>query len=596
VSGAVDEAMRGALQHHRAGRLSEAEALYRRILAVAPNHAGALHFLGVLAWQRGHAAEAVALIGRAIAARPDWAEAHSNLANALLALDRRDEAIASCRRAIALNPSLAGALNNLSGLLTSWGDTAWDEAIELARRAVRIDPNYINGYVTLGSRLNGAGEVAEAIQMYRRSVELAPARADLHAKLLLPCHYDASQSAREVYEEHLCWADRHAAPLSASARPHDNDRTPERTLRVGYVSPDFRDHPVAYFMLPLLQAHSRPAFHVVCYSTGATEDSITALCRAHADEWKTLTGMTDDAAAELIRRDRIDILVDLAGHTADGRLLMMARKPAPVQVSYLGYPGTTGVSAMDYRLTDELADPRGQTEALYVEELVRLSRTLACYQPPPQAPPVSDLPALRPGREGRVSFASFSSLSKISAQTLRMWAAVLARVPGSRMVVTSHGAGASVFTNRINEALAAAGVEQSRVEVRPAGPMDKYLEFHADVDIVLDTFPFNGHTTLCHALWMGVPAVSLAGDRFASRLGLSVLTNVGLPQLAADTEQRYVDAADAWAGDLPALAELRHGLRQRMRRSPLMDSAGFALDVEAAYRQMWRRFCEAARA
>jgi predicted O-linked N-acetylglucosamine transferase (SPINDLY family) len=290
--------------------------------------------------------------------------------------------------------------------------------------------------------------------------------------------------------------------------------------------------------------------------------------------------------ARQIAADGVDVLLDLTGHTAGSRLPALALKPAPVQVSYLGYPGTTGLAAIDYRLTDRYADPPGLTETQYTETLVRLPHTLACYAPPPGAPPVAALPALRPERGGRVTFASFSGLPKIAPETIDLWARVLRVVPASRLVLMARGAQGPEFSQRFRASFAAAGVDPGRIELWPSAAIEHYLAFHSEVDVVLDTFPFHGHTTLCHGLWMGVPAVSLAGDRFASRLGCSVLSNAGLPHLVASTPVAFARLAADLAGDLPRLAALRRGLRAQLSQSPLMDWGHFARAFEEALRHM----------
>ena len=340
-------------------------------------------------------------------------------------------------------------------------------------------------------------------------------------------------------------------------------------------------------MGPLFAAHDRQRLEFTAYSSVLRPDAATQRLQADVGRWRDVFTVPHERLAQMIAEDAIDILIDLAGHTTGSRLPVLARKAAPVQVSYLGYPGTTGLTRIDYRLTDVWADPPGMTDLQYVETLVRLPRTLACYAPPALAPAVGESPALRPERGGWITFASFSSLAKIAPETLDLWSSTLRAVPRSRLVLMARGADGATFGPRFRAAITAAGVDPARIELRPSAAIDRYLAFHNEVDVLLDTFPFNGHTTLCHALWMGVPVVSLAGDRFASRLGLSVLTNVELSELVASAPADFARIALELTQDLGRLARLRRGLRQWLSQSPLMDRRQFALDFEHALRQMW---------
>jgi predicted O-linked N-acetylglucosamine transferase (SPINDLY family) len=365
-------------------------------------------------------------------------------------------------------------------------------------------------------------------------------------------------------------------------------------LRIGYVSADFRDHPVGRFLLPLLQRHDSRKFEVFCYSNGPHVDAITKSLQRHAHRWRSIIGQNDDEAAEQIRADRIDLLVDLSGHTSGNRLLVFARKPAPVQVNYLGYPGTTGLTAMDYRLTDRFADPPGLTEPLHVEKLQHLPRTNWCFAPPQDSPPLEPPPAIR---RGCVTFGSFNNFGKMTGAMFAVWAEILRQVPGSRLLLKAPALRAQGTRQRILGNFAAQGIEANRLDLHDWQPdYASHLALYGEMDIALDTFPYNGTTTTCDALWMGVPVVTLAGQSHVSRVGLSLLSNVRLPETIATTAEEYIRLAVQLAHDPDRLKILRAQLRERLTTSPLMDADGFTRDVEAAYRQIWRIWCETASA
>jgi predicted O-linked N-acetylglucosamine transferase (SPINDLY family) len=434
--------------------------------------------------------------------------------------------------------------------------------------------------------LKDMGLLDESIAELRTALRLQPSYLDAHSNLLYTLHCHPGEEPASIFAEHVAWGRRYGDPLAGAIRPHGNERAPERRLRIGYVSPDFRSHVVGLFMLPILEAHDPAGFEVLCYGSGRAQDATTGRIRERA-AWRDIVGLGDAEAAELIRRDAVDLLVDLTGHTAGHRLLLFARKPAPVQVTYLGYPGTTGLAAMDYRITDAHADPPGLTDRLYTETLVRLPDTAWCYAPPPDAPAVGRGPAA----DGRaLTFGSFNNLAKLTGTMLGLWAEILRAVPGSRLLLKNAGFGSATARQRVRAALAAEGIEPKRVELRgpvltPAG----HLAAYAGVDIALDTYPYHGTTTTCEALYMGVPVVSLAGQTHVSRVGASLLANVGLTELVASSPDEYVQRAVGLARDGRRLSALRGSLRGLLERSALMDAGRFTRHLEQAYRDMWQR-------
>jgi predicted O-linked N-acetylglucosamine transferase (SPINDLY family) len=375
--------------------------------------------------------------------------------------------------------------------------------------------------------------------------------------------------------------------LKNTIQPHANDRAPERRLRIGYVCPYFCMLPEGRFLLPLLRARDRSCLEVICYSDCRRPDAFTEQFRQTADGWHDIVGWSDLQVAERMRQDRIDIAVDLTLHGLNNRLLALARKPAPVQVTYLAYCSSTGLEAIDYRLSDPYLDPPGMDESVYSEKTMRLPETYWCYQPTSAPPETSPLPALA---QGHITFGSLNNFCKVSAPTLAAWGKLLRSVPNAQLLLhTREGS----HRQRVLERLGGEGIEPQRVRFAGYLPMEQYFELYQRIDIALDSFPCGGGTTTCDALWMGVPVVSLVGRTAVGRGGLSILSNVGMPELAARSEEEYVRIARELANDIPRLTNLRATLRQRMEQSPLMDTPRFARNIEAAYRQMWRQWCAA---
>ena len=487
------------------------------------------------------------------------------------------------RRALALQPGVATTHISLGSVLLKQGQLSAAEA-EI-RSAIEFDPANAIAYNNLGNALKEQGKLDDAITAYRQALELDAGIPEIRSNLLLSLNNHPGYDAETVFREHRIWAEQYARDLPAPAQPGPNRPDPDRRLRIGYVSPDFRAHSVAYFAEALLEAHDRTAMHVVCYCNAIRRDDTTARLRGLADDWHDITGMGDEAVADRIRGDRIDILVDLAGHTANNRLMVFARKPAPVQVSYIGYCNTTGIPAMDYRITDALADPEGQ-DALYTEELVRLPRCFLCYTPPEAGPGVEPLPA---ARAGQVTFGSFNHLSKVTSEVIEVWSRILAAVPNARLLLKSKSPNDGTTRRRFVEMFVANGIAEDRVSV--IGPIPSsagHLSVYGTVDIALDPFPYNGTTTTCEALWMGVPVITLAGRAHAGRVGASLLAAVGLDELVAHTPKEYVALATGLAGDLDRLAALRAGLRPRMATSPLCDKADYARAVDISTRGAMR--------
>jgi protein O-GlcNAc transferase len=573
-----------ALEHHRAGRLAEAEKIYREVLAIDENYVDALHLLGVLAGQLGRADEAVELIRRAVALKSNLVIGHNNLGNVLRDMERREEAVAAFTEAIRQQQDYAAAHNNLALTLKAMGRL--DEAVESFRRAIHYQPDLAEAYSNLAGALQTRGDVDEAIGLQRQAVRMKPDYPNFQSGLLYAMNFQSANDAGPIFNEHQIWDQRHAEPLRHLIQLFAGSRDPERTLRIGYVSADFRQHSVGHFILPLIETHNPQMFEIFCYANGPSDDDMGGRMKAAAHGWRSILGLTDDAMAKKIREDQIDILVDLSGHTAGNRLQVFARKPAPIQVTYLGYPNTTGLKAIDFRFTDALADPPGMTDRWNVEKLWRLPVCAWCFHAPADSLP------MREREPGPIRFGCFNAFIKINPRLISLWAQLLKSVPDSRLVLKSSGGHEANLQQRIAAQFAELGVDPQRIEILGWVKNEaEHLQRYQQIDVALDTYPYHGTTTTCQALWMGVPVVCLAGQTHLSRVGVSLLTNVGLAEFIANSPQEYITIAAKIAADPARLAELRSTLRERMRKSPLMDAARFARDVEAAYRQMWRQWC-----
>jgi predicted O-linked N-acetylglucosamine transferase (SPINDLY family) len=566
-----------------AGQLDEAMAACRQAIQLKPDFAGAYSNLGNALTNLGQLDEAIAAYRQAIRIKPDYAEAHNNLGNALKGKGQLDEAIAFHRQAIRLKPDLAGAHSNLGNALTDLGQL--DEAIASYRQSIRLKPDYAEAHSNLGSALKDKGRLDEAIASYRQAIRLKPDYAEAHSNLIYTLHFHPGYDGRMIHEELGRWSRQYAEPLKKFIQPHSNDRDPDRRLRIGYISSVFGENPVGWFLLPLLANHDHQCVEVFAYAQVAAPDAMTQRLGAHTDAWRSLVGLSDAQAADLIRQDRIDVLVDLGLHAANACLPIFAHKPAPVQVTYLAYAGSSGLTTMDYRLSDPYLDPAGGDDSIYSEQTIRLPQTYWCYRP------VVDLPLQPPPalEKGFITFGCLNDFGKVNEPLLSLWARVLGAVPHSRLLLHAYEGS---HRQRVLDHLQREGIDPQRVSFVGRAPVAAYLERYRSIDIALDTHPYGGGTTTCDALWMGVPVVSLAGKTAVGRAGLSILTNVGLPELVANTPEEYVRLAVDLAGDLPRLKELHSTLRQRMQASPLMDGPRFARNVEAAYRQMWRNWCQ----
>ena len=638
----IEPAILDAVRLHQAGRLDEAEVAYRKLLAAGHEHPELHHYFGVLLHHRGRSLEALAPLQRAIALNPSQPRFYTNAVAPMLALGRFDEAINACQKALALNPNNADTHYQLGVAHRMKGE--FSIAIECYRKAVSLDPKHAPAWNALGLRLKDQGEPQEAMRCYEQALQINPRFADAHnnmglllkgagyldqavssfqaalsiqpgnaevhanlgsllkdmgdidgalaetrlalqlkanpqfaSNLLYTMLFDERIDPTTLCESHREWA-RQFAP--EADRVELRDSAPNRRLRVGYLSPDFRDHPIGRFMLPLLSHHDKSAFEVSCYSDVVRPDAMTERLSRNVHRWHDTRALNDDSLRHLIRDDRIDILIDLTMHMESNRMGVFARRATPVQATYLAYAGTTGVPAMDYRLTDPILDPPGEHDSFYTERSVYL-KSYWCYSAPCSAPDCSALPA---PTSGSVTFGSLNNFCKITPSTRQAWIEILRRTPNARLLIHArYGSHRQQLLDRF----AAAGINPDRIEFAGIHSAAEYFQVYRRIDIALDPFPYPGGTTTCDALWMGVPVITLPGRSGISRGGLSILSQLGLTDWAAREVSDYVKIAIELASDLPLLRDHRRTLRARMLASPLMDARGFAADFESALRRMW---------
>jgi protein O-GlcNAc transferase len=595
-------------------RVDEAIQAYERAITLDPTLADAFCNLGAALCERGEYSRAIAMANRVISLFPEKAVAYSNLAEALRHTGRYDEAIAACSRAIKISPNFFDSYVNLAAIfidqrrpldaidvcrkaLARNENSAavhailsellreqknLEEAEEHAHRAIACDSKFAPAHRNLGNIYKDQGRMSLAVESFRRAVALRPTHANIHSTLAFAVNYCCEYDSSRILSEARAWAEKHEKPLASEIRPLDVDRAPERRLRIGYVSADLRDHPVGRSLLPLLTHHDREQYQIICYSNSTQTDAVTNRLRAKSDDWHNIVGTSDQQLAEQIRRDKIDILVDLSLHTGGNRLLAFARKPAPVQITWLGYPGTTGMQNMNYRLTDPWLDPLGQGDSAYGEKSIRLPDTFWCFDAElmnaADIPPVGPLPAIG---NGYVTFGCLNNFCKINQPLLDLWKRVLDTVPSSRLLLlAAEGSVREWVATTLGD----------RIDFVPHAPRSQYLQYYQRIDIGLDTLPYGGHTTSFDSFWMGVPVISLIGQTVVGRAGFSLLSNLGLADLAVATPERFVALATHLASDMNHLNELRQMMRERAMASSLMNGRKFTRDVESIYRNLWRRW------
>lgn len=566
------------------GKKSESVVPLARAIELDPGHAMAYYNLGISLRDLGEMERAAVALEKTIELKPGFRGVYSTLANVLISLQRLSEAEQVFRQLLPLEPNVAENFNNLGTVLQAMGRL--DEAIENYKQAIRLKPAMSVAWDSLGSAYVSSGRYEEAISTYRESLKLDPRNARAYSNLLLTLNYMEGLSPRQVFDEHRRWGEQYGDRVEAGWA--DVDCEPGQVLRIGYVSPDLREHSVACFIEPLLEAHDKEKFETFAYSSVPVGDHATARLKSLVSHWRDISGQQDHQVIERIKQDKIHILVDLSGHTACNHLTLFARKPAPLQVTWLGYPNTTGLETMDYRFTDEFADPAGSDE-FYTEKLVRLPGSFLCYRPPASVPGVAPLPCID---NGYITLGSFNNLAKMGDGVIALWSELLHEMPQAKLLIKNPSLTDASTRARYLQKFVRQGIDAGRLELMGHTPTrDEHLALYSRVDIALDTFPYNGTTTTCEALWMGVPVVVLAGESHAGRVGVSLLTSTGMQENIAANREAYVQKVVALAADHSRLAALRAGMREKMLGSMLCNQHHFAAQVEQAYNSMWQEFC-----
>ena len=565
-------------------RLEEAKIHIEKAIDLEPEFAAAHNNLGNIYYKYGNYKEAIESYNKTIRIDPNFAEAYNNLGVSQKELTFLEEAEEKLKKAIKINPDFAEAYNNLGLVQFRLGKYADAEVSYLS--AIKLKPNYAGAYSNLGNTLMSFLKLKEAAKSFNKSVELEPESNPYHHQKLFSLNYSRMWSLSQVYEEHLEFEKQFGGldirtPLDYKNFKHSGDK-----LRIGYVSGDFKSHSVSYFFEPLLEHHNASVVETFCYYNNTPIDGTTRRLMALSDHWRPIFSISDTDVVKLIKKDKIDILVDLAGHTANNRLLVFAQKPAPIQVTWLGYPNTTGLSAIDYRFTDMIADPVGEADDFHSETLFRLPNGFQCYKGNENINVNTDLPQ---NSRGYITFGSFNNLAKMTFEVINVWAKILKAVPNSKLIIKS-----SIFNTHGQHYIGLfeeEGIAADRIEFHNrVSDKNEHLEFYNKIDICLDTFCFNGATTTCEALWMGVPVITLLGDRHVGRVGASILTNIGLTDFIAQDIDDYVALASKMSNRPEYLKEIRQRLRKQMLSSPLCNGQSFARDVEDSYKDMWKKY------
>ena len=574
-----------AVAMYSAGEYVQSLAVYETILKKFPENQRALHGSGVVLHKIGRSDDGIVSIRKALDLNPDFADAYNNLGN-IYADGRNYEAAVDCYQSlIKLEPDNDAAYRNLALALLRFDNL--DEALNACVRSLEIDPQQPENHMMMGNIFAARGDAEQALKLYSRVFEFAPGSSNAHTNVLFTMNFISRVTQSAIYRESRRWGKQHT-DCRYICRPHLNSPVPARRLRIGYVSGDFKLHPVSYHFKPVVEHHDREKFEIYLYSNFYKFDEMTRKLMDLSDHWRNIESHSDERVDEMIRLDGIDILIDLSGHTSLNRLMVFARKPAPVQVSWIGYFNTTGMKSIDYLISDAITVPPGE-DRWFSEQIVRLTDGRFCYEPPAYAPNVAGLPGLR---NGFITFGSFNKLAKITPETMSLWSAVLRSVPQSRIIIKTQALGTESVRNQFLNKFKLNGVDAGRVEVRQESPHPQMLAEYGDIDIALDTFPFNGGATTCEALWMGVPVVTMSGKTPISRQTTSLLASCGLADLlAADSRTNLILKVKNLVTNIDALAQLRASLRARLSASPLCDGALFSRNLEQAYREMWHDWC-----
>jgi predicted O-linked N-acetylglucosamine transferase (SPINDLY family) len=568
------------------GKPHEAAVAHVRAFTLTPDFAQAFNNLALARQKQGRLGEAQSLIGRTLTLDPDYEDAHYNLGNIFQEQGLLDHAASSYIKAAALKPDYFQVYGNLGTALQEQG---WLEvSVRSYGRALSCNPYSARTFNNLAGALQSQGKIDGALSAYRCALILAPDNADAAMNHCFTHLYRFGVSLAQIADLSRLCNDRYAARFKAHWPVHERPSDANRLPRIGFVSADFRYHPVGQLAVPTIEGLARLGYFVACYSNSLRHDDLTDRFIATAGIWRDVAGLSDDRLADLIRTDRIDILIDLSGYSGGNRLFAFAQKPAPIQVaSWIGCPATTGFAGMDYFLADRFQVPAG-AERYYSEAVVRLPDGYVAFEPPRTAPLAGPLPAIA---NGQVTFGSFNMLKKITPEIVALWSQILAELPTSRLLLKTRGLDCEATRRRYEELFAAQGIGTNRLIFQGATSARDHLAAMASVDIALDAFPYSGGMTTLETLWMGVPVITMPGETFASRHSLSYLSVIGLTELIASDSKEYVALAVALARDLPRLAQMRGDMRRRIEGSPLTDVDRFTSHFAEAVMTMWVRWC-----
>ena len=582
----VADLLQNAQDAFKKQNLDEAEKHILDVLNMEPSNATAHYMIGLIASSQFKNAKALKYLGTAASLCSDDPKIFYNYGLILQRVAQYGKAAIQYEKALSLNPDYIPALNNYSALMFIMGNIKMAE--DAARKIIKINPSNVDPYINLGNSLKDQGRIEEAIESYKTALKIKPDQAIAGSNLLLCLNY-SNWAPETIFDEHKKWEER-VKPTISIKNYQKIKLDPEKCLlRIGYVSADFKTHSVAYYIEPILENHDRSQFEVYCYSDVRIPDPVTLRIIKLPLTWRPIHKKDNNQVVDIILKDEIDILVDLAGHAGNRRLSIFLNKLAPVQVTYLGYANTTGLSTIDYRLTDEWADPDG-SDRFYTEKLYRIPDGFLCYKPPLNPPPISESPVLN---NGYITFGSFNNLPKISSQTIKVWSQILKTIPNSKLMVKTKSFNDTLIQKHYQNLFLKNGIEAERLIFTGYSPsLENHLSRYSNIDIALDTFPYNGTTTTCEALLMGVPVITLAGKSHVGRVGVSLLSRIGLTGMIAESEEKYIAIASFLTSDIPRLSKFRIGLRTALLQSPICDGKSFTQALENVYKDIWRKFVE----
>jgi predicted O-linked N-acetylglucosamine transferase (SPINDLY family) len=570
---------------NRQGKLQEAIYTFTQAIKLKPDYVDAYYNRGVAFQGLNQPKEAIKNYDKTIQLKSDYVNAYYNRGVALQELNQLEEAVKNYDKAIEIKPDFFDAYNNRGNIFKDVGK--YQDAVKSYNKVIQLNPDYVEAYSNKGLILQSLGKLKDAIQSFEDVIQQNPHYVDAYTNLFLTLNYCPELSESEIYQKHLEF-EKQFGRHSQITDEKKIKKVKNSKLRVGYLSADFRQHSVAYFFEPLLKSHDKTLIDIYCYYNNTKIDDTTKSLMNEANHWRSIIGLNDKAVVELIRKDNIDILVDLSGHTSDNRLKVFTYKPALIQVSWLGYPNTTGLSAIDYRFTDSIADPVGTSDKCHSEQLIRLPNGFLCYRGNDSIPEQRTLPSIK---RGYITFGCFNDFAKVNFQVIKLWSKILRAVPNSHLILKARQLVDPEIKSGCLELFNKEGIDSDRIEFYSTlSKTEDHLALYNSIDIALDPFPYNGTTTTCEALWMGVPTITLKGSRHASRVGASIMTHVGLEEFIVESEQEYIETAVKLTENTVNLAKIRSGLRQQMKNSVLCDEKLFTRNIEKIYFKLYKKY------